>query len=80
MESVPEKVLNDLVLGNINVEFDFLALKIMLARLRQRVKMEPGLTTIQGCVTELQDFFVKFGHLPKTQHDLEKIFRSRSVS
>jgi hypothetical protein len=80
LESVSEKVLSDLVLGNINIDFDFLALKIMLSRLRQRVKMEPSPTTIQGCVNELQSFFVKFGHLPKTQQDMEKIFRSRSVS
>ena len=80
MESIQEKVLIDILLGNINIDFDFLALKTLLARLQQRIKKNPGSATIKDSVIELQDFFAKFGHLPKTQEEIGKIMRIRIAS
>lgn len=80
MESISEKVLIDILLGNINIDFDFLALRTLLTRLQQRIKKNPGSATINDCVIELQEFFAKFGHLPKTQEDMDKILRIRKAS
>jgi hypothetical protein len=76
MESIPEKVLSELVMGRVKVDLDFLALKIMLSRLQQRVRIAPDSNTLQPCVEELQNFLAKFGYLPSVQKDVEKILRS----
>lgn len=77
MENIPEKVLSDIVLSNIHVNFDFLALKIMLTRLQQKVKTNPDSTTVNECVNELKNFLIRFGNLPKTQEDIAKIMKCR---
>ena len=77
MENIPEKVLADIVLNKIHVNFDFLALKIMLTRLQQKVKTNPDSATVNQCVAEFKNFLTKFGHLPKTQEDIAKIMQSR---
>lgn len=80
MEDLSDKVLIDILTGTINIDFDFLAFKIMLTRLRQKVKIDPRLATIQECVNELQSFFTKYGSLPRMQRDIDKISGSRRAS
>lgn len=78
MTTIPEKVLADLVSGKIDGEFEFLALNILLARLRQKVRTKPDTETIQDGVKELQGLFARFGSLPCTKSDVERIMRLRS--
>ena len=77
VENIPEKVLADIVLNKISVNFNFLALKIMLTRLQQKVKTHPDPATVNECVAEFKNFLIKFAHLPKTQEDIAKIMKSR---
>ncbi|HBE78572.1 MAG TPA: hypothetical protein DDW65_12475 [Firmicutes bacterium] len=76
MESIPEEVLRELVMGKVKVDLDFIALKIMLSRLQQRVKMTPDSNNLQPSVKELQIFLAKFGYLPNVQKDVEKILKN----
>lgn len=77
VETIPEEVLSDIVLNKIFINFDFLALKIMLSRLQQKVRTNPDSATVNECVAEFKNFLNKFGHLPKTQEDIAKIMQSR---
>jgi hypothetical protein len=57
----------------IQYNFDFLALQILLSRLRLTVRQHPDPETISRCAAELRDLFIKTIHLPKVQKDLEKL-------
>ncbi len=78
MTSIPEKLLVDLISGKIDEEFEFLALNILLARLRQEARTRPDPATIQKGVKELQSLFAKFGNLPCTKSDIDRIMKARS--
>lgn len=78
MTTIPEKVLADLVSGKTDAEFEFLALNILLARLRQKARVKPGSETIQEGVNELQGLLAKFGNLPSAKSDIARIMRLRS--
>ena len=73
ISNVPVKVWTDLLTGKINGEFEFLAFKILLARLRLTVSRESDSIVTQKGVKELKELFIKFGHLPAAQRDLAKI-------
>lgn len=56
-----------------NIEFEFFATKIILGRLNNAFKQDPG--KLDACITELHDFFVKNDGHPKAISDLNKIFK-----
>lgn len=66
-------VWGDLILGNSTPDLEFLALKILLARLRLEVKMHPGVDQLQKCSEEIRSLLVKNMHIPKVQKDLKSI-------
>lgn len=71
--NIPIKVWTDLLTGKINHEFEFLAMKILLARLRSTLNHDSSPAAVQKCIGELKAMFIKFGHLPVAQRDLAKI-------
>ena len=70
---ISNKIWNDIVSGNIDCEFEFLALKFLLARLKLKVRYNPTEVTIQACADELKGTFAKYRHIPIASHDLEKL-------
>ncbi|HOO73210.1 MAG TPA: hypothetical protein PK926_15740 [Spirochaetota bacterium] len=63
----------------IQYNFEFLALQILLSRLRLTVKQKPDKTTLDQCAAELRELFVKTIHLPKVQKDLMKLMQQGGV-
>ena len=75
--SVPpasDKVWMDIVTGRTQYDFDFLAAKMVVGRLRTVIQQDPSTGTVQRCAEELRDVFAKNVNLSKVQKDLEKIF------
>jgi hypothetical protein len=68
---VNHKIWGDIVTGKANFEFECLAVKILLGRLRAQVTNDP--MSVQSSATELYNFFEKNQKLPSAQRDLEKI-------
>lgn len=58
-----------------DVQFDFLATKILLGRLHLKYKQEPA--SISSCIEELREFFIKNENQPKVVSDLNKIFNNK---
>jgi hypothetical protein len=74
--NVPEesnKIWEDLLLKDTQPDFEFLALKLLLNRLRLSLKTNPDKQSIQDSARELRDMFVNHGAMPKVQADLQKI-------
>jgi hypothetical protein len=67
------QIWKDIILMKREYDFEFLALKILLSRLKTVAKLHNDSDTIQKCANELFDFFVKTEHIPKSQKDLQKI-------
>lgn len=74
---ITDEVCKDIILGRINQEFEFLALKILLSRLRLKSQQDPSPSALQQSVAELKGLFVKFGNMPSMQRDFEKIMNGR---
>lgn len=73
ISKIPESVWMDLLIGQYNKEFEFLAFKILLARLRLAISRDSNPLVLQKSKEELKTLFLKFGHLPVAQKDLAKI-------
>lgn len=63
---------SDIITGKTRHEFECLALKILLGRLRLNSEGDPS--KVQTCANELREFFIKNPQLPSAQRDLKKIF------
>jgi hypothetical protein len=80
ISKIPNAVWNDLLSEKVNRDYEFLAFKILLARLRLVISRDPSPAAILKCVEELKSLFTKFGHLPAARNDLEKILKDRRIS
>jgi len=67
------------VTKDIQYGFEFLALQILLSRLRLIVKQKPGGDTVKQSAAELRELFVKSIQLPKAQKDLMKLMQQEGV-
>jgi len=67
------------VTKDIHYNFEFLALQILLSRLRLAVKQKPDQDTVNKCAVELRELFVKAIQLPKAQKDLMKLMQQEGV-
>lgn len=70
----------EIVLGKRQVQFDFLAAKMMVGRISILLSTDNSETIIQKCIQDLHDIFTKNINLPKVQNDLKKIFGEGGVS
>jgi hypothetical protein len=66
-----------LVLGLLHLDFEFFPVKLLLARLQLKVKLNPSEESISDCTKELRELFVKNVHIPKAKRDLNKIFKKK---
>lgn len=79
LSKIPEQTWEDLILEPINFNFEFLALKILLSRLRLKAQNNASPEIIQQSGAEIKNFFVRFHNLPAAQRDLIKILENRGV-
>ena len=73
IEDISDDVLSLVVLGKINAEFEFLAFKLILVRLRTRVATNFSAVSFKESVAELRAFFEKHDRLPSAMRDLDRI-------
>ncbi len=76
---IPEassKVWKDLLVNEDAVDFEFLAFKLLLNRLKLRVRFKADAQTIQDSARELREMFVNYIRMPKVQADLQKIIKT----
>jgi hypothetical protein len=64
----------NLLNGKKQCDFEFLAAKMTMGRLKILIQDHPDESTMQQSVEELREVFVKNINLPKVQRDLKKIF------
>ncbi len=79
IDTVSEKILRDIVTGEIEFKFDFLALKILLSRLLLNVKHDASPDSVKKAVNELKEFFKKTQNIPLSQQDLQKILNKGGI-
>ena len=63
----------DVMSGKKEIAFSFLAIKILLSRLKSSVQLDSSSDNIEKCAGELRQLLIKNSHLPKVQSDIEKI-------
>lgn len=79
IDSIPKQIWQDTVKGKIDSNFDFLALKILLSRLKLTVKQDSAPSVLENSVNELKNFFKKTIHIPQSRQDLQKILTKGGV-
>lgn len=77
IDSIPEKAWEELLIGPKDRKFHFLALQILLYRLRVKLQHENSPQTMSRCIQEIKDFFVQNQKIPKAQLDLQNIMDGR---
>ncbi len=80
ISEISDDVWTDVLLGKVNFEFECLAVKILLARLRIRLNTDTSPAAVQQCTAELKALFIKLEYLPSVKNDLGKMSRYRRVS
>lgn len=64
-------VWKNIILGKVNINLNFLAGKILLSRLKMVIAREgEKAETVETCVTQIRELYLKRGHLPDAQKDL----------
>jgi len=70
---IPETVIRDLLKGKGQVQFKFLALNILLARIKMEVRKDPNLLNIKEYTREFTELLQKHERLPDVKHDIALI-------
>lgn len=65
-----------IILGELNYEFEYLAVKIILGRLHNKYQIQQTDEVMRQSIDELRVFFEKNKSIPKVHNDLLKIFNS----
>jgi len=73
MVSIPNDKVKDLLSGKKSTEFNFLAFKILLSRLRLNAANDPGLLNLMAYKAEIVNLFEKNMNIPNAQKDLNII-------
>ncbi|HVO37488.1 MAG TPA: hypothetical protein VMV03_00525 [Spirochaetia bacterium] len=73
---ISDQALTELITGTSPVEFDFLAAKILLTKLRHLARFDSSPTTLAKSVTELRNLFNRFQQNAAVQSDLQKLTSS----
>jgi hypothetical protein len=79
IEKVPKQIWLDTITGKINCQYDFLALKILLERLKLNAKLDSSPRAYDKYAGELKDFFIKSIKIPSAQKDLQKIMSKGGI-
>ena len=70
---ITDKIWIQLLLNDKKFDFEFLAIKILLTRLKLTVKLNPDPDIINECAAELRQLFVKTESLPTVKKDILKM-------
>jgi hypothetical protein len=73
IEKVPKQVWIDTISGKIAADFESLALKVLLERLKLSTKFDSSSKAFEKCAGELMEFFIKTRNMQSVQRDLQKI-------
>ena len=68
-----EPVWQDLISGKKNIEFEFLAAKILLGTLTRNFRKNPQPEKLEQCALELRELFLQNTDLPSARNDLKKV-------
>ena len=79
IENVPKQVWIDAITGKINCEYESLAVKILLGRIKIDVKYNPSKEAYEKYAEELKNLFIKSQKLPSSQKDLKKILSNGGI-
>jgi hypothetical protein len=61
------------LLSDYNYQFKFLAIQILLSRLKQKIKADSSPVQMASCINEIKSFFIKYESLPPVREDLQRI-------
>lgn len=67
----------DVVRGDINIDIEFFPLKLLLARQRLQIQLDPTEETLKKCAHEVRQMFEKNKNHPVAKKDLQKIFKRK---
>ena len=73
LTTVTDQALQELIKGNSQVEFDFLAAKILLTKLRARARIDSSPTVLVQSVAELRKLLNRFQDRSAVQSDIQRI-------
>ncbi len=73
IDKIPRQTWIDLISGKIVCELEYLALKILLARIQLIAKKNTSPESFRKYTDELIDLFKKSQNIPSCKRDLEKI-------
>jgi hypothetical protein len=79
IEKVPKQFWIDTITGKISCEYDSLALKVLLERLKLNTKLDSSPKAYEKSANELRDFFIKSAKIPSAQKDLQKIMSKGGI-
>ena len=79
ISKIPDRIWEDLVSGKIDCQFDFLAVGILLARLRLLAGRDKSPEVMKKAVAELKDLFVRTANMAVSQKDLGKIIAKGGI-
>ena len=69
----------EVVLGKHQIDVEFFPLKLLLARQRLQLQISQEAETVNNCVNELRQLFLKNLNHPVARKDLIKIYGRRKV-
>lgn len=72
--SISHQAWKDVLTGRQQCNFESFAVQLTMKRLSLQVSLKSSPDTLNKCVREFREMFVKNAELPKVQRDLEKIF------
>ncbi|HKI50722.1 MAG TPA: hypothetical protein VJ995_01485 [Geothermobacteraceae bacterium] len=68
-----EPVWKDIVSGKMNIEFEFLAARILQSALVRSFHQQPSPMRLDRCARELRELFLQNLNLPSARNDLDKV-------
>ena len=68
-----EPVWKDIVSGKMNIEFEFLAARILQCALVRSFHQQPSPRRLDRCARELRELFLQNLNLPSARNDLDKV-------
>jgi hypothetical protein len=69
-----EPIWRDIITGRVEVDFEFLAAKILQSTLIRTFAKDPTAERLEKCAGDLRELFFQNADLPAVQRDLEKVF------
>jgi hypothetical protein len=78
VHDVPDSTWSNILFGKLEVKFKFLAVQILLSRLKLNLQKDASPTRIESYINEIKSLFAKYENLPPVQEDLRKIMEAIS--